>query len=155
MSFSPLYGFGNFEDYTINKYAVSTATSKGKIVYPVQSTGTLSVADDYGYFLLEEVTADGPSYEEKLAGLRQWEVIVDSYVPVLIPKNGAVVRTSHVAVSDGSAVISCLVVISDGIYCTDSDVAASDAKGIIIATPTETGITGVYDIEIRNANGRA
>ena len=152
MSFSPLYGFGNFEDYTINKYAVSTATSKGKIVYPVQSTGTLSVADDYGYFLLEEVTADGPSYEERLAGLRQWEVIVDSYVPVLIPKNGAIVRTSNVAESDGSAVLSCTVIISDGVYVTDADATAAAIKGVIVGTPTTTGVTGVYDIKIINAN---
>ena len=137
MSFSPLYGFGDFEEYTINKYKVSTATSRGKIVYPIQSTGTLSVAADYGYFLLEEVTSDGVSYEERQAGIRQWEVIVDYCV----------------AVSDGSAILSCAVVISAGIYCTDSDAGVSAIKGIIVATPTETGIDGVYDIQIRNATG--
>jgi hypothetical protein len=152
LSFSPLYGFGNFEDYTINKYKVSTATNRGKVVYPVQSTGTLSVAADYGYFLLEEVTSDGPSYEERVAGLRQWEVIVDSCVAVLIPKNGAQVRTSHVVTGTGSAIVSATVVLSDGVYVTNNTVSTS-AKGIIVATPTETGISGVYDIEIRNANG--
>ena len=152
MSFSPLYGFGNFEDYTINKYIASSAIGKGKIVVATQSTGTVAVGDDYGYFILEEVTTDGPSYEERRAGLRQWEVIAGSVVPVLIPKNGAIVRTSNVAESDGSAVLSCTVIISDGVYVTDADATAAAIKGVIVGTPTTTGVTGVYDIKIINAN---
>jgi hypothetical protein len=154
LSFSPLYGFGNFEEATINKYIISSATARGKIVVPTESTGTATVGNDYGYFLLEDVTTDGPSYEERHAGLHQWEVIVGSPVAVLIPKNGAIVRTSHVAEFDGSAILSQPVIISDGVYVTDSDATALAIKGIIVQTPTQTGISGVYDIRIVNANGR-
>jgi hypothetical protein len=154
LSFSPLYGF-NLETDTINNIKISSATARGKIVEVNASTGTAAVGNEYGYFTLEEVTSDGPSYEERIAGLRQWEVIVDSPVALLIPKNGAIVRTSHVAVSDGSAVLSCTLVISAGVFCTEADIGTSDMRGIIVGTPTETGIDGVYDIKIVNANGRA
>jgi hypothetical protein len=152
LSFSPLYGF-NLETDTINNIKISSAVSRGKVVEVNASTGTAAVGNEYGYFTLEETTTDGPSYEERTAGLRQWEVIVDSPVALLIPKNGAIVRTSHVAVSDGSAVLSCTCVLSAGIYCTEADINASDIKGIIVGTPTETGVTGVYDIKIVNALG--
>lgn len=152
-TFSPYRGFDLDVDILDHFIAPSTALEKGKVVASTPSTKVLAVTNDYGYFVLEEITTDGPSYEERVAGLRQWDVKVDSCVPVLIPRNGAIVRTSQVTAQTGSATLEQICNISGGIYLTASGAGAASVKGVIVGTPTTTGISGVYDVEIRNANG--
>jgi hypothetical protein len=150
LSFSPLYGFDLNTD-TINKFIASTSMAVGKIVVGT-STNNLALADDYGYFTLEEVTGDGPSYEERIAGLKQWEVIVGSCIPVLIPANGKIVRTTNVSSVTGNPTRGQVCNISDGNYCTASGAGAASVRGIIVGGSAETGIAGVYDVKIVNCN---
>lgn len=146
-NFSPRYTYDREHDQ-INKYIVNAACAQGKIV-DFDDNGVLTVANTYGYFLMDDVTADGPSFEERIAGLHQWEVKVGNPVSILRPKNLSIVRTIHVAQGGGGAAAPAkgqLVDIASGVYVTVAGNAGT--KGKIIGLPADTGLTGYYDVEV-------
>lgn len=139
--FSPRYTYNVSEDM-INYWVAQIPIEQGLLVEP-DNDGNLQLADDYGYFIVREVTADGPSYMERKEGLYQWDVKVGNPVSVLRPKNKSIVRTVHV--SDGGALginVGDLVNIANGAFVT----AVDGTKGKIMATPTEIGVEGYYDV---------
>jgi hypothetical protein len=146
--FSPLYGFN--ESDKINKYLATGALAYGKIVAPADDTGILALADDYGYFLMEEVTADGPSLIEIELGIQQYEkkASASTAVTVLNPTKGNVVRTKWVSKGAGGVDIAVgnLLNISGGVYVTT---AGNDGtKGKVIDTYTDSLGNVLYDVRI-------
>lgn len=147
--FAPRYGF-DLQNDQINKYVAKTAIDFGKIVAP-DKDGVLTVADDYGYFLMQHVTVDGPTMLEMALGDFQYEVKANTTagtpVSVLVPKKGAVVRTKHVAKGDGAdPAVDQKVNISDGVFVTVASNAGT--KGIIRAVYTDNLDNVLYDVEI-------
>jgi hypothetical protein len=145
--FSPRYGF-DIENDMINKFttAANTAYPAGLVVQP-DNNGVLAAADSLGYFLMQEVTVDGPSLLEIVRGDWQWEVKAgDEPVSVILGKQGQVVRTELVARGNAqpAPAVGGLCNIAAGYFETNANGTAAK----IVATPTETGITGVYDVEI-------
>lgn len=138
--FSPRYTYDIHEDM-INYWVADIAIAQGKIVEP-DNNGKLQLANDYGYFLMREVTADGPSYMERMEGLYQWDVQVGNPVSVLRPKNKSIVRTIHVVDGGAGLAKGTLVNIVDGVFST----SATGTKGKIVGTPTDTGLDGYYDV---------
>lgn len=147
--FAPRYGF-NLEDEQINKYVAKTAIDFGKIVN-ADDSGVLTVANDYGYFLMQHVTIDGPSMLEYVMGDFQYKVKADPVngtpVSVLIPKKGAIVRTKHVAIGDGAApAVGQKLNIANGVYVTVASNAGT--KGLIKNVFTDSLGNVLYDVEI-------
>lgn len=147
--FSPRQGFDLVND-TINTFIANTALSYGKIVTAANTTGVLSLANDYGYFLMEEVTSDGPSLLELDLGDYQYERKAGSNtaVTVLIPKKGAIVRTKWVSKPESARDIAVgeKLNISNGIYITT---ASNDGtKGLIKNVYTDSLNNVLYDVEI-------
>jgi hypothetical protein len=123
--FAPLYGFS--ESDKINKFIASSAMAYGKAVTPAATTGVLSLAtsttDTTGiYFLMEEVTADGPSMFELDRGDFQYEkkAGTNTAVTVIRAKKGDIVRTKWVEVGATSVAIAVdgLVNLTDGVFTT-------------------------------------
>jgi hypothetical protein len=147
--FSPLYGFDLQKD-VINSFKATGALAYGKIVNPADDTGILALANDYGYFLMEEVTADGPSMLEMVLGDFQYEkkATANTAVTVLVPKKGNIVRTKWVSkAADGAAPAAGQKVnISSGVYVTVADNAGT--KGLIKKVYTDNLNNVMYDVEI-------
>jgi len=145
--FSPRYGF-DLEKDVINSFKATTPLAYGKIVVPANTTGILSLGNDYGYFLLEEVTADGPSLLEHALGDFQYEkkASANTAVTVLIPRKGNIVRTKWVVKGDDSVPIAVgsLLNIVDGDYVTSSN----GTKGLLKAIVTDSLGNTLYDVEI-------
>jgi C-terminal processing protease CtpA/Prc len=148
--FSPFQGF-NLQTDMINTFIANSVLAYGKIVEPAASTGILSLGDEYGYFLMEEVTSDGPSQLEIELGWQQYEKKAgDSVaVSVLIPKRGAVVRTKWVSVGDGGVSVANDVTlnISGGVYVTGAS-AAAGTKGKLKKIETDSLSNTLYYVEI-------
>jgi hypothetical protein len=147
--FAPRYGFDIPNDQ-INKYVAKGAIDFGKIVAP-DDNGVLAPANDYGYFLMQHVTADGPTMLEYAMNDFQYEVKADTVngtpVSVLIPKKGAVPRTKHVAKGDGAdPAVGQKVNISNGVYVTVASNAGT--KGLIKNVYTDSLGNKMYDVEI-------
>lgn len=147
--FSPRYGF-DLEKDVINSFKATTPLAYGKIVVPANTTGILSLGNDYGYFLLEEVTADGPSLLEHALGDFQYEkkASANTAVTVLIPRKGNIVRTKWVVQGDGGVAIAVgnLLDIADGVYVTNAD--NNGTKGLLKAIVTDSLGNTLYDVEI-------
>jgi hypothetical protein len=145
----PLNGYnGNLAEDMINSYiAPAVATQQGLIVEPANND-VLSVANDWGYFLMEDVTLTGPTEFERVLGTHMWEVGVSRPVSILIPKDGAVVRTIHVAQGAGEPVLARDQVgsIVNGVFTTAA--AAPVPKFKIVGLPADTGMAGYYDVKL-------
>lgn len=144
--FSPRYGF-DLEKDVINSFKATGSLAYGKIVVPANETGILSLGNDYGYFLLEEVTEDGPSLLEHALGDFQYEkkAGANTAVTVLIPRKGNIVRTKWVEKSDGGVpAVGSLLDIVDGVYVTNDN----GTKGLLKAIVTDSLGNKLYDVEI-------
>ena len=101
-------------------------------------------------FLGLEVTADGPSELECITGNYQmWEVKVGKPVPLIRPVEGGTVYTVHVVKGNGEPDLAKgqICIIDDGVFVTDADAAP---KGKIRGLPSDTGIDGLYIVELMN-----
>jgi len=147
--FSPRYGF-DLEKDVINSFKATGPLAYGKIVEPANETGILSLGNDYGYFLLEEVTADGPSLLAHALGDFQYEkkASANTAVTVLIPRKGNIVRTKWVVQGDDNVPIAVgnLLDIANGVYVTKAN--NSGTKGLLKAIVTDSLGNTLYDVEI-------
>lgn len=145
-TFSPRYGF-DFNTDLIGKYTANGAIEYGKIVSP-DGSDVLTVANDYGYFLMERITTDGPTMLEIVLGDFQFDVKTGVPVSVLIPKKGAIVRTVHVIKGAAGAEVAagqkCDIV--NGVYETVA--ANAGTKGLVKAVVTDSLGNTLYDVEI-------
>lgn len=152
IKFSPKSGFArNWQEQLIEGNHASAALAWGKVVN-YDADGVVTVANDYGYFAMLESTTDGPSELEMITGdYQMWEIKVGKPVPLLVPIEGGTVYTVHVAQGDGEPALAKeqICVLINGVYTTDADAIAP--KGKIKALPADTGITGLYIVEIMNA----
>ena len=146
--FSPRYGF-DLEKDVINSFKATTALAYGKIVVP-DTTGKLSLGNDYGYFLLEEVTDDGPSLLEHALGDFQYEkkASANTAVTVLIPRKGNIVRTKWVKKGNDGVDIAVgnKLDIANGVYVTKANNGGT--KGLLKAIVTDSLGNTLYDVEI-------
>lgn len=147
--FSPRYGF-DFANDMINSFKATEALAYGKIVEPANTTGILALGDEYGYFLMEEVTADGPSREELIMGDYQYEkkATTNTAVSVLIPRKGAVVRTKWVVKGNDGVDIAVgnKLNIANGVYTTVS--GNNGTKGLLKNIYVDSLGNTLYDVEI-------
>ena len=140
----------NWRELIIEGNVSDTPIAWGKIV-DYDSNGKISVADDYGYFLGLEVTADGPSELECITGdYQMWEVKVGKPAPLIRPVEGGTVYTVHVVKGSGEPDLAKgqICIIDDGVFVTDAD--ATTPKGKIRGLPSDTGIDGLYIVELMN-----
>lgn len=148
-NFMPLNGFSkDLAEDMINSYiGPAVATQQGLLVEP-GAGDVLALANDYGYFLMEDVTLTGPTEFERVLGTHMWEVGVSRPVSVLIPKDGAVVRTIHVAKGATEPALARGQVgsIVNGVFTTDAN--AQVPKFVIVGTPADTGMAGYYDVKL-------
>lgn len=147
--FSPRYGF-DFANDMINSFLATGALAYGKIVEPANTTGILALGDEYGYFLMEEITTDGPSMFELTMGDQQYEkkATASTAVSVLIPRKGAVVRTKWVSKPEEARDIAVgeKLNIANGVYVTT---AGNDGtKGLLKKVVTDSLGNTLYDVEI-------
>lgn len=144
--FYPLYGFG--EQDKINKFIANTALDYGKIVIPADTTGILSLANDYGYFLFEEVTTEDPLLDYALDIFRyKKKASATTAVTVLIPKKGNIVRTKWVSKGDGAdPAVGQKLNISNGVYVTVA--SNGGTKGEIQNVYTDSFGNILYDVVI-------
>jgi hypothetical protein len=146
--FSPLYGFN--ETDKINKFLATGALDYGKIVEPANTTGILAYGNEYGYFLFEHVTADGPTISEMALDIPQYEkkASAATAVTVLIPGKGKVVRTKWVVQGGGGVAIAVgnLLDIVDGVYATNG--GNNGTKGLLKNIYTDSLGNVLYDVEI-------
>jgi hypothetical protein len=154
IKFSPKAGFPrHWQENMISNVTSISAIAWGKIVTS-PSAGVITTAqDNYGYFLMQEITDDGPSELECITGDTQmWEVKVGKPVSIMLPIEKGQVYTVHVSAGSGSAAIAKgdLCAISAGIYVTESGLSAGNAKGRVIGLPADTGRSDLYVVEIMN-----
>lgn len=144
--FAPRYGF-NLETDMINKFVANAAVSYGKIV-SADANGVITVANDYGYFVMQEVTTDGPSMLDIVMNDFKYLVKVGTPVSVLISKKGAIVRTAHVAKGAAGAAVAvgqkCDIV--NGVYETVA--ANAGTKGEVIGVFVNSLGDTLYDVVI-------
>lgn len=139
--FNPRYTYDIHEDM-INYWIADVPIEQGLIVMP-DGNGKLTVADDYGFFIMREVTTDGPSYMERVEGLYQWDVKVGSAVSVLRPKHMSIIRTVHVVGAGETDVVKGdFVKIVDGKFTVDATLTDATAKGQVIGITAD----GYYDV---------
>lgn len=144
----PLYGYGNLAEDMINCYiAPAVATQQGLIVEP-GAGDVLALANDWGYFLMEEVTANGSTEFDRVLARHVWAVSPSRPVSILIPKDGAIVRTIHVVQGNNQPALARgqVGVISNGIFVTQAD--AQVPKFQIMGTPADTGMANYYDVKL-------
>lgn len=146
--FAPLQGFDLQHDM-INTFIATGALAYGKVVEPAASTGVLALGSRLGYFLMEEVTTDGPSQLEIELGWQQYEKKAGSAtaVSVLIPKKGAVVQTKWVSSGDTAPANDVTVNVSDGVFVTGAS-AAAGTEGKIKKIFTDSLSNTLYLVEI-------
>jgi hypothetical protein len=140
----------NWQEVTIEGNHATGAIAWGKVVN-YDANGVITVANDYGYFLGAEITADGPSELEAITGdFQMHEIKINKPAPLFLPIEAATVYTVHVAAGDGEPALAKeqICVLINGVYTTDAD--AADPKCKIKALPADTGITGLYVVEIMN-----
>jgi hypothetical protein len=146
--FFPRYGFDMKNDM-INSFIASSAIAYGKVVVPAATTGVLALGTTYGYFLMEEVTADGPSIEEIMLGDYQYEkkAGATTAVSVLKPIKGGIVRTKWVAGGTASVAVDATLNLSDGVFVTGTSDSAGTLGKIKNIMSDSLG-NAMYDIEI-------
>jgi hypothetical protein len=145
--FSPRQGF-DLKNDIINGFLASVSLDYGKIVEISDSTNYLALGNEYGYFLMENVTASGPTNEEYILGDYQYEkkAGANTAVCVLVPKRGAIVRTAWCISGEMGPVAGIPVDISGGVFTGES--VSTAPKGRIKAVITDSTSTTLYDIEI-------
>ena len=131
--FHPYQGFDLEHDMINNAQtrAVNGAIPRGYIV-DFDNNGVITAANDYGYFLMQEVLADRPNMLDFVLNDFQWVVQAGNPVSVLIPKKGNRVLTEHVIEGLGGVApaVGGLLSIVAGVYNTDAQGTAGRIKNI-------------------------
>lgn len=149
--FSPKAGFPQDWEFNMISYCTTAGALEMGLVVSPNISNVIAPSNAYGYFLMQEVTTDGPSELERITGdYQMWEVKVGKPVSIMLPIEHAQIYTKHVSAGGGEPALAkgqiCDLV--NGAYVT---AAASIApKGKIVALPADTGITGIYVVEIMN-----
>jgi hypothetical protein len=152
IKFSPRAGYPQDWEYLmLSQYPTASGASieMGTVVV-INASGVVSAATtSYGYFLMQDVTSDGPSELERITGQYQmWEAKAKLPVSLLPPMEGSQVYTKHVSSGNTSLIVGAYLDLSDGLYVTNS--ANTGNAGIVRALPAGTGITGIYVVEVMN-----
>ena len=137
------YGF-DFKTDVVGRYksAEGVAIAQGLLV-DLDDDGEVAVSDEVKYFLMQEVTLDGPSWEERQRGIVQYDVKAGSYVPLIQARVGNIIRTKNVAENGGGdIVVGDLFDVSDGVFVKDG--AGTKAECIEVVDSTD----GVYRLRI-------
>jgi hypothetical protein len=147
--FSPRYGFDMKNDM-INSFIASGAIAYGKAVTPTATTGVLTSATTLEYFLMEEVTSDGPSVAEIELGIYQYEkkASASTAVSVLKAVKGGIVRTKWVSDSGSTGLaVNITLNVSDGLFITGASDSAG-TEGRILNILSDSLGNAMYDIVI-------
>lgn len=118
------------------KSKASTAVAAGKVVN--LSSGALEVATAFGYFLLQDVTTDGPSFNERELGVYQADVKAGSYVAVVAPKRGAIIWTDNMTGTAPAA--------GDEVEITTGGALQEKVSGTAVGKVLSIPSTGVFEI---------
>ena len=132
------YGY-DFKTDIIGKWKSkdATAVAAGKIV-DLDTNGDLAVASALGYFLLQDVTTDGPSFNERELGVWQWDVKAGSPAAVAPAKKGAVIWIDNMA---GTAPVA-----GDEVEAATGGVLQKKSTGTAVGKVLSVPATGVYEI---------
>jgi spermidine/putrescine-binding protein len=134
------YGY-DFNTDIIGKWRskANTAVAAGKVV-DLDSNGDIAVANAFGYLLLQDVTTDGPSFNERELGVFQWDVKAGDPVAVVPPIKGAIIWTDNMGISAAAAGEE-VEIATGGVF---QKKASGTAVGKVISVPA----TGVYEIKL-------
>lgn len=133
------YGY-DFKTDIIGKWKskANTAIAAGKVV-DRDSNGEIVAATALGYFLIQDVTIDGPSFNERELGVFQWDVKAGDPVAVVPPIRGAIIWTDNMTGT---------VAVGDEVEVTTGGALQKQASGTAIGKVLSIPSTGVYEIKL-------
>lgn len=120
------------------KSKAETAVTSGMIV-DLDADGDLAVASALGYFLLQDVTTDGPSFNERELGVWQWDIKAGSPAAVAPAIKGGVIWTDNMTGATKP-------VAGDEVEAATGGVLQKKASGTAVGKVLSVPATGVYEI---------